>query len=339
MPRAAILLYPEALATSITLPVEILHAAGQMAGAMRRGESDVSVSFYSTTGHDAITLESGISLRVDGDLSALLHCDLLLLPAIWRHPRRVLKRLSELPPLIKKLHDQGSLICSVGSASSFLAEAGLLNGKAGTTHWHDFDRFQSAYPAVALKRRHLITQSGRLYCVGSVNSIADFMVHYVGRTYGDRIARAIEAQFSPEARQSFETAAFLQQSPSTHHDALVRELQDYLQQHLSEGHNLVSLAARSDLSTRSLTRRFKQATGETPMQYLATLRLREARALLQRSDLSIADIAWRCGFNSPSRFAQAFRSATDQSPRRYRELVRGKRFSDVRAEIETLPTR
>ncbi|GAB5415283.1 MAG: helix-turn-helix domain-containing protein [Congregibacter sp.] len=329
MPHAAMILYPEALATSLTLPAEILHAAGQMVAATRRGLSDAQTRFYATDAGESIQLTSGMRLQVDGSLDELTDCDLLVLPAIWRNPSRVTRRLPALRSLLHRMHAQGTAIVCVGTSSRFLAEAGLLDGKDATTHWHDFDRFEKAYPAVSLKRRHLITQSGQLYCVGSVNSIADFMVHYVSLTYGDRIARAIEAQFSPEARQAFETAAFLQQSPSAHHDALIREVQDHLQQHPGQPHTLEALAALSGLSTRSLTRRFKQATGETPLQYLANLRLRESQALLQHSDLSIAEVAWRCGYPSPSRFAQVFRRATDKSPRRFRELVRGKRFSDV----------
>jgi AraC family transcriptional regulator len=93
-----------------------------------------------------------------------------------------------------------------------------------------------------------------------------------------------------------------------------------------EAHSVGSLAALSGLSARSFGRRFHKATGETPMRYLLNLRIREARALLQHSDLALADIAWRCGFSSPSRFSQVFKRATNLSPRAFREAVRGKRF-------------
>ncbi|MDP5054956.1 MAG: helix-turn-helix domain-containing protein, partial [Congregibacter sp.] len=249
-----------------------------------------------------------------------------ILPAIWRHPRRVVRGASAWLPKVRELYERGSSICSVGTASALLAETGLLDRRPATTHWHDFDRFEHSYPKVLLKRRHLITQSERLYCVGSVNSIGDLMVHFVEQWYGERIARAVEAQFSPEARQSFETAAFLQESTGAHHDVLIRDAQDYMQLHPAQTHSIASLAAISGLSARSFGRRFRRATGETPIHYLLNLRIREAKALLQHSDLALADIAWRCGFSSPSRFSQSFRSATDLSPSAFREAVRGKRF-------------
>ncbi|MFT4768461.1 MAG: transcriptional regulator GlxA family with amidase domain [Glaciecola sp.] len=326
MPTAALILYPEALATSVTLPAEILHAAAQMSQSRRGIGMGADIQLVGLVGESTITLDSGLRLALDGDIRDLKSCDLLILPAIWRHPRRVLQRAQSWLPRIQELHTQGSSICSVGTASALLAETGLLNHRPATTHWHDFDRFEARYPEVDLKRRHLITQSERLYCVGSVNSIGDFMVHFVEQWFGERIARAVEAQFSPEARQSFETAAFLQESTGAHHDALIREAQDHMQLHPGDTHSVASLAAISGLSARSFGRRFHNATGETPIRYLLNLRIREARALLQHSDLALADIAWRCGFSSPSRFSQAFKNATDLSPRAFREAVRGKRF-------------
>ena len=329
MYRVACVLYPEALATSVTLPAEILRAAAQLSSRRRGRGLDAQVSFLGLEAHTEIALESGPRLGLDGRFDDLDDCDLLLLPAIWRHPRRVTRRMLMHLETLRRLHAKGSLICSVGSASTLLAEAGLLNGRPATTHWQDFGRFEATYPEVELKRRHLITQSDRIYCVGSVNSIADFMVHLLSQWYGEQIARAVEAQFSPEARQSFATAAFLQQAPDSHHDALVREAQDAMASQPEAAHTLASLAEALDLSPRSLGRRFRDATGQSPMQYLRALRLREAKALLRQSDLSIADIAWRCGYGSPSRFAQAFRSATGLSPRSYRMAVRGKRFGVI----------
>ncbi len=327
MYEVACLLYPEALATSVTLPAEILQAAGQLARTRRRLSPGTRVRLLGLDDRECITLDSGLKLHSDGPISELQHCDLLILPAIWRHPRRVLRRAEPSLQVLRNIHRSGAIICSVGSSSSLLAEAGLLDGRVATTHWQDFERFERTYPAVQLKRRHLITQSENLYCVGSVNSIADFTVHLVGRWYGESVARAVEAQFSPEARQAFATAAFLQESPGSHHDALVREVQDRMEAEPAAPHRLADLARLVGLSQRSLGRRFRQATGRSPMQYLRELRLKEARTLLQHSDLSIAEIGGRCGFSASSRFSEAFREGTGLSPSEYRAAVRGKRFA------------
>jgi transcriptional regulator GlxA family with amidase domain len=329
MPRVAALLYPEALATSVTLPAEILAAAAQLARARRRPVPGAGLELLHL-GEDARPrLHAGLDLATAGHLETLEDCDLLLLPAIWRHPTRVLRRFEPWLGKLRSLHAGGSVICSVGSASNLLAAAGLLRDRPATTHWHDFDAFSRRYPEVNLKRRHLITRSDRLYCVGSVNSIADFMVHMTSQWYGEGIARSIEAQFSPEARQSFASAAFLAEAPEAHHDALVRELQDILLASLGAVHSLDSLAQQAGVSARTLSRRFRAATGQSPMHYLRALRLQEARSLLQHSDLGIGEIGWRCGFRSPSQFAQAFQREQSMPPRDWRNAVRGKRFSQM----------
>ncbi|MEM1405108.1 MAG: helix-turn-helix domain-containing protein [Pseudomonadota bacterium] len=330
MPVIAALVYPEGLASSITLPAEIVHASNQMVAAQNRSLALTKFLTVSTTGSPQVEFSTGLTMACSGDVEDLSRCDVLLLPAIWRHPRKALRHVEPLFEVLHSAYQSQTILCSVGTASSLLAEAGLLDGKVATTHWMDFHRFAARYPQVELKRRHLITQNDRIFCVGSVNSIADFMVYQLGEWYGTNIARAVEAQFSPEARQSFETAAFLQQAPGNHHDAIVRELQDYLQANLAKPHKLEQLARRAEVAPRTLSRRFKHATGESPLEHLQKLRVKEAQSMLQHTDLSLAEIGWRCGFRSASRFSTAFRRISGLAPRDYRNAVRGKRFGAVK---------
>jgi transcriptional regulator GlxA family with amidase domain len=214
----------------------------------------------------------------------------------------------------------------VGTGSCLLAEAGLLDGKAATTHWNYFDQFARRYPQVRLKTRHLITQSENIYCVGSVNSIADLMVHISEEWFGVRIARAVENQFSPEIRSSFRAAAYQTEADSSHHDETVIEAQQWLREHLGQPLGIARLAARLDITPRTLNRRFRQATGMSPQAYLQGLRINQARELLKHSNLGVAEIAWQLGLQDASYFSQLFRRHCGMSPLSYREAVRGKLF-------------
>ena len=247
-------------------------------------------------------------------------------PARSRCPRRTRRLCEPLHGELQRLAAAGTRLCSVGTASRVLADAGLLDGRSATTHWSDFDRFADDYPAITLRRRHLITQSGNLYCAGSVNSIADLLVHVVEQWYGAAVARAVESQFSPEIRQAFRSAAFLEDSRTSHHDELVLDAQLYLQEHLAAPHSVGALARRAGIAPRSFSRRFGRATGTTPMAYLLALRIGEARSLLLHSDLPLGEIAWRCGWQSASRFSEQFRARTGLAPREFRAATRGKRF-------------
>lgn len=326
MHMAAAILYPQALATSITLPMEILRAASQMARAQDRGAARVGF-MLAAPDRNPLTLGSGIALTPDLALTELPPLDLLLLPAIWRNPLSAVKAARDWLGLLREQADRGTRICSVGTGSYLLAEAGLLDGKAATTHWNYFEPFTQRYPAVDLKTRHLITQSDNIYCVGSVNSIADLMVHIVEEWFGSRIARAIENQFSPEIRRSFSAAAYQNEADSSHHDEAVAQAQQWLQMNLSSPVSMVQLAERSQLSARTLHRRFKRATGMTPLNYLQSQRIAGAKDLLRHSNLTVGDIAWQQGIQDVSYFSQLFRRHCGMSPLQYRNAVRGKLFA------------
>ncbi|MFT6368857.1 MAG: transcriptional regulator GlxA family with amidase domain [Halioglobus sp.] len=306
--------------------MEILHAASQMASTSRRGKSQIRFQIAGPS-KKSMRLNSGIRLTPDVALADLATPDLLILPAIWRTP---LPTLRESKALIARLPDiaaSGTKICSVGTASCLLAEAGILNGRPATTHWNYFDRFAKRYPEVDLKTRHLITQSDNIYCVGSVNSIADLMVHLVEERFGSRIARAIETQFSPEIRLPFGATSYQKDAASSHHDETVLEGQQWIQDHLSTSINMAALAAHLQLSARTMNRRFTAATGVAPKVYLQRLRMTTAKDLLRNSNLSINEVAWQVGLHDVSYFSALFKAQIGMPPLKYRQAVRGKLFA------------
>lgn len=326
MYTAAALLYPDSLATSITLPMEILQAASQLASVAQRGRPQVR--FLLAAPHtDPLRLSCGLTLQPDTTVHELPPLDLLLLPAIWRNPAPTIGAMREWLPRLRALGESDTRICSVGTASCLLAEAGLLQGRPATTHWNYFNTFSRRYPGVALKTRHLITQSDNIYCAGSVNSIADLLVHIVEEWFGSRVARAVENQFSPEIRRPFRAAAYQNEPQSSHHDEMVLEAQSWLQANLGEKVSISRLALRLGLSSRSLNRRFKAATGMSPMGYLRSLRVAEARDLLRHSNLSVSEIAWQVGLSDTSYFSRQFREQVGMAPLRYRSAARGKLFA------------
>lgn len=325
MYTAAALLYPHALATSVALPFEILQAASQMASVKSRSGPQVR-TLLAAPQAGLMRLASGLTLQPDTTFSELPALDLLLLPAIWRNPLPTIAAMRDWQEMLRRFAGAGTRICSVGTGSCLLAEAGLLHGQPATTHWNYFEQFARRYPEVLLKTRHLITQSGNIYCVGSVNSIADLMVHIAEEWFGSRIARAIEHQFSPEIRRSFRAAAYQGEADSSHHDETIVEAQLWLQEHLSASVSMSALASRLRLPTRTLNRRFRQATGVSPQSYLQRLRINHAKELLRHSNLGVAEIAWQLGLQDASYFSQLFRRHCGVSPLRYREAVRGKLF-------------
>ena len=82
----------------------------------------------------------------------------------------------------------------------------------------------------------------------------------------------------------------------------------------------------SGLSERSFKRRFKAATGMTPMEYVHTLRLEEAKQLLESSDAPIEVVAEQVGYADASFFRRLFGRRVGLSPLQYRRRFRGMRL-------------
>lgn len=330
MHKVAALLYPRALATSVTLPMEILQAAAQVARTRSRRAMGVESRLASARGQP-VALFGGMTLPSEDTLDSLPPLDVLILPAIWRNPQPVVEAAQHWRRWLCEVASSSTRICAVGTGACLLAAAGLLDGRPATTHWNYAQEFGRRYPAVNLKPRHLITQSGNLYCVGSVNSIADLMVHIVEDWYGNAVARAVENQFSPEIRRPFRAAAYQTGGLESHHDELVASAQDWLRDNLEGPVRLEELAQRLQVSPRTLTRRFRAAVGMSPQAWLQQLRIAQARELLRHTDLGVADIAWRVGLQDASHFGKLFREHVGMTPKHYRQAVRGKLFGPVPA--------
>ena len=327
--QIAFLLLDRMLGSSCWLPAEIFNAAAQHCRS-RSGQRRTAVPqlrFASMDGGDVRTA-SGLPLAANCQLAQLREPDILLLPALWRNPMPALRAHgAAIAEVLRRLGDGPTLLCAVGTGSFLLAESGLLDRCPATTHWHHFETFERRYPQVQLRRRHLLTQAGQLYCAGSINAVADLAIHLASRYYGRSSAQTAEQHFSPESRRSFDHQAYLYEPHGTHHDEDIAHVQDWLGTDPGRHWAADELARRIGISTRHFQRRFRQATGTTPHRYLWRQRIELGRELLRESNLPLREIAARCGSATPAHFTTRFRLDNGMTPGAYRRLVRGKLFS------------
>jgi len=323
-------LYQDMLATSLCLPLEMLQAANDLHRANTREQklqilrvSDSMAPIETPGGIQLLPEQTIDKLPAAGDDPA----PVIYLPALWRNPQ---KSLRQHPRLITWLREQikaGATVCAAGTGSCFLAETGLLDGKPATTHWFYLDTFHDHYPEIQLKRQHLITQAGKLYCAASVNAIADLTVHLIGQLFDRAISAHVERHFSHEARRPFEHISFLDDQPSRHQDEEIIQIQLWLNQNFNKSLQLIDLSNKFDMSNRNFDRRFKAATGKTPLRYLQEIRIANARDLLKNSNLSILEVAQRVGYQDSAHFTALFKTLTRMTPSAFRKSVRSKLFS------------
>lgn len=326
--RIGFLLCERMLATSSTLPMEMLLAADSAIQTMLPPEARQKI-LIQTIGQrpDAVTTRTGIRWLPDRCITDNDSWDLIYIPGLWRNPRPIVKQHSSTLNWLKDQYQNGAIISAVGTGCCFLAEAGLLDEKAATTHWHYFDQFQRDYPRVQLQRQYFITQAGNLYCAASVNSLADLTVHFIQRFFGKTIASHVERHFSHEIRKSYESSGYFEEADNPHPDEEITQIQIWLQDNYHREILLPHVAERFGMSMRTLNRRFKAALRKTPLEYLQEIRINIARDLLKTSNLSIGEIADKVGYEDSGYFTLLFKKHLSTSPNEYRKTVRAKLFS------------
>ena len=324
-------LLKEMLATSLTWPSEMWASAAQSARSQQLNNKRIHSHFISTN-LNAIKTHSGLSfspeLSFDNSMKNNLVFDLIYIPALWRSPNKIIPHAAKLIQWMQYQYENGATICGVGTGVCLIAETGLLDHKAATTHWYFFDEFAKNYPQIDLKRQHFITEAEPIYCAASINSLADLTIHFIRRFYGQNTAQHIERHFSHEIRRAYDRTSFMDKNNQNHPDEAVLQTQIWMHDNLDEEITIKKLALLSDMSERNFARRFQAATDKTPNQYLRSLRIDTAQDLLQYSNLSIAEVAIRTGFNDLSYFAKIFKKQLSVSPSDYRKTVRAKLFNN-----------
>lgn len=324
--KVGVVLCDNVLATSATLPIEMLATALATSKGLRSSAVDLDIITLSAEGQ-AVHSASGFQLSAQASIEEAPQLDLIHFPGQWRNPRKALQQNAAIFPWLRRQHEGGSAITAVGTGVCFPATAGLLDGKPATTHWHYFDQFQKDYPKVHLKRQYFITQAGNIYCAASVNTLAELMVHIIYLWFGRPVAHNVERNFFHEIRGTFEPSRYYAEHVEHHSDENILQAQIWLDDNFARKVSISQLAKHFGMSTRTFNRRFVAALGTAPVAYLQQLRLQHARELLQNTNLSIQEISNLCGYQDISYFTRLFHKNCGATPGKYRETVRAKLFS------------
>lgn len=323
--HVTIVVAPGALGSTITIPLEMLQAANDIARSQSPKRELLQIELVGTS-PGAISLHGGLAVQCNKAIEHVSKTDLIFVPGMWGNPKAAVHKHPELVSWLRRMHSQNATLCSIATGAFFIAESGLLDKRSATTHWRFFDVFAKRYPLVKLQRKRFITQDRNIFCTGSVNAARDIMLHFVESLFGEVISNQVSRHFTHELKRSYESQLLKHNQSSTHHDETIIKVQEWLQENYAIPVQIAELAALFQLSPRSLNRRFKQAANTTPLQYLQELRISHAKALLKRSNLVISEIADQVGYQDASYFTGLFKKIHSVTPNEYRRLVRNKLF-------------
>jgi len=103
------------------------------------------------------------------------------------------------------------------------------------------------------------------------------------------------------------------------HSDTIHRVMEYIKSHYSGKLTLEQIAASVHLSPSHISGLFRKETGQTVSAYIGFVRIEKSKQLLKTTQLSIAEIASRCGFEEQSYFSRVFRKQTGLSPKAYRD--------------------
>lgn len=233
-------------------------------------------------------------------------------------------RWPEISEWLRERYAGGAVIGSVCSGSLMLAEAGLLDGEEAATHWAYAGVFERCYPAVRLRPERILALAGadrRIVTSGGASSWQDLALYLVTRFCGRDEALRIARLFLFGDRSDGQ-APFAAPGPSTpHDDRVVADAQGWIAGNYADRSPVARMVARSGLSERSFNRRFRQATGYAPVQYVQTLRIEEAKQILEQSDMAVDDVAAEIGYEDPTHFRRLFKRLVGVTPAVYRRRM------------------
>ena len=264
-----------------------------------------------------LVVNGGWTIDSPFGLEALDDADTVIVPACPHEPPRAMV------DALRAAYERGARMVSFCGGAFALAAAGILDGRAATTHWMDTEDLARRYPHVRVEPDVLYVDEGQVLTSAGTASGIDLALHIVRLDYGPEIANQVARRMVTAAHRDGGQSQFaFTPVPVSGFGNALGSVMDWMFEHLDEPITVRQLARLAAMSPRTFARRFVEATGTTPVRWLTHQRILHAQDLLQATTLPVEVIASRVGFGTAVNLRQHFRRETSTTPGAYRQRVR-----------------
>ena len=309
--------------TSVTATLEMLESANYLqrargvVGVESESATAFKVSLVSIDGLP-VTASGGVTLTPTASIENAPPAALVIVPGFLFRVLDLLPSLGGFIPWLRQRHADGNTIASLCTGAFLTAEAGLLDDRVATTHWYYADVFRQRYPRVNLQEHQTVTDDSGVLCSGGATASNDLLLHMLQKFAGKALAREFSRKLLIDSSRSDQSPYMVTTFNRRHEDDAILRVQDWLEGHYKEAIHVQALAEQFGFSLRHFIRRFKQATRQSPSQYLQNLRLEDAKLRLESSKMSFEQITYQVGYEDPNSFRRLFRDRVGVSPSDYR---------------------
>jgi len=324
--RITLLAYPGCMAMEIFGLSDTLLLANRITQALVPTSPPLFEVTLASLKGTQISTAGGFSL---GSEKAGRSMDLLVVPGMDFADRQATRTpfpgLTREVAYIQRIFAKGIPVASVCVGAFLLGDAGLLDGRRATTSWLFSADLARRFPAAKVESSALLVEDGGVITSGSFSATFDLAMHLIRQVANPEVVRSVARMALLDQRDSqtgFVDARMLDKPPA----GFAQAVHAWLLQRLREPYDLQRLAAAFHISGRTLLRRIKEETGESPLSYLQGARIGQAKILLESTSLSVAQVTERVGYQDVGTFSGLFKRLVKQSPAEYRRRFRGRQM-------------
>jgi transcriptional regulator GlxA family with amidase domain len=334
-----VVLLKSGLASTAVGPAEVFHCAGTFWNTLVGSPTDAAFRVRAVSvDRGPIHSLSPLILAPDQTIADINKTDLIFIQTGGLDVDAMLEHHSSLVPWIQKQYAAGASIAAVCTGVAFPAAAGLLDGARATTHWAAAGEYAARFPRVDWHPEYVVTEDGRMFCGGGVNSATDLALYLVEKFCGHRTALNAAKALLIDMPRIYQSGYALVPLSPQHGDERIRRAEYYLQQNYADPLRVDDLATLVGLTPRTFGRRFRSSTGQLPSAYLQKIRIAAARERLENEQTPIQEIAHGVGYADLAHFRTLFRTTTGMSPAEYRSRF-GLRANPLTADADARPAR
>ncbi|HTZ91197.1 MAG TPA: helix-turn-helix domain-containing protein [Streptosporangiaceae bacterium] len=292
-------------------------------GTDRTDEGLPGYDFAVVAGEDGpLRSAAGFSLATTFGLDRLESADLIAVPAAsdsrcarsdWPEP---------LLAALRRAVDRNAQVLSVCTGAFILGAAGLLDGRACTTHWRHAAMLARMYPSAKVDPSVLYVDAGAVITSAGTAAGIDACLYMVRKEQGSRVANAIARRMVVPPHRDGGQAQYVERPVAEPDCDTLSDVIEWMQRNLDRAITVDELASLAAMSPRTFARRFVQETGTTPGRWLISQRILVAQQLLEETDEIVDVIAERAGFGNAATLRHHFRAWRATTPNAYRRTFR-----------------
>jgi transcriptional regulator GlxA family with amidase domain len=268
-----------------------------------------------------VSLYKGLfTVHPQSNLNEITKTDLIIIPAIQPIADfpGFIKRNEKITAWILEQYKSGAEVVSLCTGAFLLASTGLLAGKSCSTHWGAENLFRQMFPKVNLVTDKIITDEHGIYTSGGAFSFLNFLLYLVEKYYDRQTAIYCSKIFEIDIDRNSQSPFVIFGTQKNHDDETIKKAQSFLENNFRKKISMENLASSYAVGRRNFDRRFKKATGNTPLEYLQRIKIEAAKKNFESTRKSIKEVMFEVGYSDLKAFRTIFRKITGLSPVQYR---------------------